>query len=161
MCQLLSWFFIASSDIRASEAAPGFRKTQALSKIAESQIHQLELQQRVHRMQSPHCCLPSPKPLASCRRFLLEWLSYLHRYIPVGLLDVVPQKLHWRAPAYVGRSDLETLLSSDSAADWVRISEILLGPAPPSFSFTPKHKSNAYSTNASQLQAEAEGEENG
>ena len=31
---------------------------------------------------------------------------------------MVPQRLHWRAPAYVGRSDLEALLASDSAADW-------------------------------------------
>ena len=42
------------------------------------------------------------------------------RYCPVALLEVVPQRLHWRAPAYVGRSDLETLLASDRAADWVR-----------------------------------------
>ena len=38
----------------------------------------------------------------------------------MALLEVVPQRLHWRAPAYVGRSDLETLLASDRAADWVR-----------------------------------------
>jgi len=25
------------------------------------------------------------------RKFLLEWLSYLHRYIPMGLLDILPQ----------------------------------------------------------------------
>ena len=42
------------------------------------------------------------------------------RYCPVALLEVVPQRLHWRAPAYVGRSDLETLLASERAADWVR-----------------------------------------
>ncbi|GBG79463.1 hypothetical protein CBR_g29609 [Chara braunii] len=78
------------------------------------------------------------------RRFLLEWLSFLHRYIPVGLLERVPQKMAWRPPAYYGRNDLETLMASDSAADWVRISELLLGPAPEYFTFTPKHKSNAY-----------------
>lgn len=53
------------------------------------------------------------------RRFLLEWLSYTCRYIPVGLLDVVPQQLNWRPPTYMGRDDLETLMASDSAADWV------------------------------------------
>lgn len=39
--------------------------------------------------------------------------------------------MHWRPPAFVGRSDLETLLASDNAADWMAISEMLLGPAPP------------------------------
>lgn len=53
------------------------------------------------------------------RRFLLEWLSYTFRYIPVGLLDVIPQRLNWRPPCYIGRDDLETLMASDSAADWV------------------------------------------
>jgi hypothetical protein len=53
------------------------------------------------------------------RRFLLEWLSYTCRYIPVGLLEVVPQRINWRPPSYYGRDDLETLMASDSAADWV------------------------------------------
>lgn len=52
------------------------------------------------------------------RRFLLEWLSFLHRYVPVALLEVVPQRLNWRPPAFVGRSDLETWLASDNPADW-------------------------------------------
>lgn len=55
------------------------------------------------------------------RHFLLEWLSYTYRYIPVGLLDVIPQRLNWRPPSYFGRNDLETLMASDSAADWVNI----------------------------------------
>ncbi|KAK8957689.1 tRNA-dihydrouridine(47) synthase [NAD(P)(+)]-like [Platanthera zijinensis] len=78
------------------------------------------------------------------RHFLLEWLSYTYRYIPVGLLDVIPQRLNWRPPSYFGRDDLETLMASDSAADWVRISEMLLGKVPENFTFAPKHKSNAY-----------------
>ncbi len=49
------------------------------------------------------------------RRFLLEWMSFLHRYVPVGLLEVTPQRLNQRPPLFVGRSDLETLLASDNA----------------------------------------------
>lgn len=84
------------------------------------------------------------KGVETTRHFFLEWLSYYYRYIPVGLLDVVPQRINWRLPSYFGRNDLESLMASDSAADWVRISEMLLGPAPAGFTFTPKHKSNAY-----------------
>ncbi|XP_019415334.1 PREDICTED: tRNA-dihydrouridine(47) synthase [NAD(P)(+)]-like isoform X3 [Lupinus angustifolius] len=84
------------------------------------------------------------KGVETTRRFLLEWLSYTCRYVPVGLLDVVPQRMNWRPPSYYGRDDLETLMASDSAADWVRISEMLLGKVPEGFTFAPKHKSNAY-----------------
>ncbi|XP_065002675.1 tRNA-dihydrouridine(47) synthase [NAD(P)(+)]-like [Musa acuminata AAA Group] len=84
------------------------------------------------------------KGVETTRHFLLEWLSYTYRYIPLGLLDVVPQRLNWRPPSYYGRDDLETLMASDSAADWIRISEMLLGKVPEGFTFTPKHKSNAY-----------------
>ncbi|XP_022096867.1 tRNA-dihydrouridine(47) synthase [NAD(P)(+)]-like [Acanthaster planci] len=79
------------------------------------------------------------------RRFLLEWLSFLHRYIPVGILERLPQKIQERPPYYVGRSDLETLFSSTNCADWVKISEMLLGPVPDGFQFLPKHKANSYS----------------
>ncbi|KAA8546049.1 hypothetical protein F0562_020500 [Nyssa sinensis] len=84
------------------------------------------------------------KGVETTRHFLLEWLSYTYRYIPVGLLDVNPQRLNWRSPSYFGRDDLETLMASDSAADWIRISEMLLGKVPAGFTFAPKHKSNAY-----------------
>ncbi|TVT96686.1 hypothetical protein EJB05_58085 [Eragrostis curvula] len=84
------------------------------------------------------------KGVETTRHFLLEWLSYTCRYIPVGLLDVIPQRLNWRPPSYCGRDDLETMMASDSAADWIRISEMLLGKVPEGFKFAPKHKSNAY-----------------
>uniref|UniRef100_Q1RLG4 tRNA-dihydrouridine(47) synthase [NAD(P)(+)] n=1 Tax=Ciona intestinalis TaxID=7719 RepID=Q1RLG4_CIOIN len=78
------------------------------------------------------------------RRFLLEWLSFLHRYIPVGLLERLPQRINERPPYYVGRNDLETLMGSANSNDWVKISEMLLGKVPDSFQFLPKHKANSY-----------------
>ncbi|GBF87291.1 tRNA-dihydrouridine synthase [Raphidocelis subcapitata] len=91
------------------------------------------------------------------RRFLLEWLSFTHRYVPVGLLEVLPQQMSWRPPSFVGRNDLETLLGSESAADWVRISEMLLGRVPPGFSFAPKHRSNATTLSAADAGLLAQG----
>ncbi|PIK35899.1 tRNA-dihydrouridine synthase 3-like [Apostichopus japonicus] len=78
------------------------------------------------------------------RRFLLEWLSFLYRYIPVGLLERLPQKINERPPFYFGRNDLETLMSSNKCEDWIKISEMLLGPVPDDFLFLPKHKANSY-----------------
>ncbi|PIA13324.1 FMN-linked oxidoreductase [Coemansia reversa NRRL 1564] len=82
--------------------------------------------------------------IANTRRYLLEWQSFLHRYIPAGLLEVLPQKMNERPPPYYGRNDLETLMASPSPKDWIKISEMVLGPAPDGFTFIPKHKSNAY-----------------
>lgn len=88
------------------------------------------------------------------RRFLCEWLSFLCRYVPVGLLERPPQRINERPPYYEGRDELETLMASDSAVDWIRISEMLLGPAGDKFRFTPKHKSNAYATGGSLAEAD-------
>jgi tRNA-dihydrouridine synthase 3 len=77
------------------------------------------------------------------RRFLLEWLSFLCRYVPSGLVERT-QKMQQRPPQYFGRCDMETLMASTNPQDWVRITELLLGPVPSDFHFSPKHKSNGY-----------------
>lgn len=79
-------------------------------------------------------------------RYFLELCSFTHRYIPPALLERLPQRVNWRPPAFVGRSDLETLLGSPNVNSWITLSEMLLGPVPDHFKFVPKHKSNAYET---------------
>ncbi|KAI1465491.1 FMN-linked oxidoreductase [Daldinia caldariorum] len=86
--------------------------------------------------------------LGFTRRFLLEWLSFTHRYVPIGILEHLPPSLNDRPPRYKGRNELETLLASDNYKDWIKISEMFLGPAHPSFKFQPKHKSNSYEIEA-------------
>lgn len=90
------------------------------------------------------------------RKFLLEWLSFLYRYVPIGLVerpDFVVRMCH-RAPFFRGRDELETLLGSHRSNDWVRITEMLLGKAPEGFSFRPRHKSNAWGEGKVTLEAE-------
>ncbi|EIW53580.1 zinc finger dihydrouridine synthase [Trametes versicolor FP-101664 SS1] len=84
------------------------------------------------------------------RRYLCEALSFQYRYIPIGLLETLPSRINDRAPAFKGRDELETLLASPDSRDWMKISEMFLGPAPESWTFTPKHKSNAFGTEESQ-----------
>ncbi|MEQ2161688.1 tRNA-dihydrouridine(47) synthase [NAD(P)(+)]-like protein, partial [Goodea atripinnis] len=55
------------------------------------------------------------------RNFMLEWLSFMCRYIPVGLLERVPQKINERPPYYMGRDYLESLMASQNVEDWIRI----------------------------------------
>lgn len=75
---------------------------------------------------------------------MLEWLSFTCRYVPIGLLEVQSAQINWRPKPYIGRSDLETKLASNNAKDWIELTEMLLCKVPDTFSFTPKHKSNAY-----------------
>jgi tRNA-dihydrouridine synthase 3 len=97
------------------------------------------------------------------RRFLCEWLSFAHRYVPVGLLErwedvqqspaIIPgatgpyqgfQRMNDRPPYFMGRDELETLMGSTDSRDWVKLTELVLGTAPESFKFIPKHRSNSY-----------------
>lgn len=55
------------------------------------------------------------------RRFLLEYLSFAHRYVPIGLLEHLPPRLNDRPPAYQGRDEMETLMISDNYRDWIKI----------------------------------------
>lgn len=80
----------------------------------------------------------------NARRYLCEFLSFFHRYIPYGILERVPAKLNQRPPVWKGRDELETLLGSTDYKDWIKITEMFLGPASDSFMFQPKHKSNSY-----------------
>ncbi|KAI9513479.1 zinc finger dihydrouridine synthase [Russula earlei] len=84
------------------------------------------------------------------RRYLCEALSFQYRYVPIGLLECLPPRINDRAPLFCGRDELETLLASGDSRDWVKISEIFLGPAPESWTFTPKHKSNAHGSEEGQ-----------
>lgn len=59
--------------------------------------------------------------VGTTRKFLLEWLSFACRYVPVGLLEHLPPSLQDRPPAYRGRNEMETLLASDNYLDWVKI----------------------------------------
>lgn len=49
------------------------------------------------------------------------WPPPARRYVPVGLLERLPQRINERPPYYLGRDYLETLMASQRAADWIRI----------------------------------------
>ncbi len=59
--------------------------------------------------------------VGTTRRFLLEWLSFACRYVPVGILEYLPPSLQDRPPAWRGRNELETLLGSGDYRDWIKI----------------------------------------
>jgi len=79
------------------------------------------------------------------RRYVCESLSFLHRYIPIGLLERLPGRMNERAPAFRGRDELETLLASADSKKWVEISGMFLGAPPENWEFQPKHRSNGVS----------------
>ncbi|CCF56021.1 hypothetical protein KAFR_0A05860 [Kazachstania africana CBS 2517] len=82
--------------------------------------------------------------ISQCRRFFCEFMSFFHRYIPMGICERYPVKLNERPPNWIGRDDTETLLGSTDVSDWIKLSEVFFGPVDDSFVFTPKHKSNSY-----------------
>lgn len=78
-------------------------------------------------------------------------------------MPVKPQCMHWQTASRLYKVTLcdVLLVCSDNAADWVRISEMLLGPTPVNFSFAPKHKSNAYARSETEMAQDNNDQENG
>ncbi len=74
------------------------------------------------------------------RRFLCEFMSFFTRYIPSGI--IADNVLRHQPIKWNGRDEMEQLLASRKAKDWVTISERFLGKAPETFTFVPKHKSS-------------------
>ena len=44
--------------------------------------------------------------LIMTHRFLLEWISFLCRYVPVGIIEGLNQTMNKRPPPYFGRNEL-------------------------------------------------------
>lgn len=82
--------------------------------------------------------------ISQCRRFFCEFMSFFHRYLPVGILERVPVQINERAPNWRGRNELESLLGSSQVDDWIKLSEMFFGKTDENFVFTPKHKSNSF-----------------
>lgn len=82
--------------------------------------------------------------IAQCRRYFCDFMSFFHRYVPMGICERYPVKLNERPPQWKGRDEIETMLGSLDSNDWIKLSEKFLGPVEANFNFTPKHKSNSY-----------------
>ncbi|SCU77724.1 LAMI_0A02124g1_1 [Lachancea mirantina] len=82
--------------------------------------------------------------ISQCRRFFCEFMSFFHRYVPMGICARYPVLLNERPPNWRGRDELETRLGSTDVKDWIKLSELFFGPSDETFVFTPKHKSNSF-----------------
>lgn len=89
--------------------------------------------------------------IETTRKYLLEWMCFTCRYPPIGIferagerMDELRPRMNHRIPNTVGRDPLEMTLASRDPKNWVRISELLLGPTPTDYKFMPKHVSNAW-----------------
>lgn len=86
--------------------------------------------------------------ISQCRRFFCEFMSFFHRYVPMGICERYPVQLNERPPNWRGRDELETLLGSADAKDWIKLSDMFFDKAGEDFVFTPKHKSSSYNASS-------------
>ncbi|AJV77666.1 Dus3p [Saccharomyces cerevisiae YJM453] len=82
--------------------------------------------------------------ISQCRRFFCEFMSFFHRYVPMGICERYPVKLNERPPNWCGRDELETLMGSTDVNDWIKLSDLFFGKTDENFVFVPKHKSSSY-----------------
>ncbi|SCU98493.1 LADA_0H13366g1_1 [Lachancea dasiensis] len=82
--------------------------------------------------------------ISQSRRFFCEFMSFFHRYVPMGICERFPVLLNERPPNWKGRNDLETLMGSNDVSDWIKLSEMFFGKTDENFVFLPKHKSNSF-----------------
>ncbi|ODM97729.1 tRNA-dihydrouridine(47) synthase [NAD(P)(+)]-like [Orchesella cincta] len=120
-----------------------FQEIKEQRHIDMTSTHRMEILQKFVNYGLDHWGSDS-QGVTTTRRFFLEFQSFFHRYIPYGILEDPPQKVNQRPPRYVGRDEMETLLCSGNAADWIKLSEIFLGSVPSDFVFVPKHKASSW-----------------
>lgn len=60
-------------------------------------------------------------PVCLCEFTYDKDLIEMSSYIPAGLLEVLPQRINERAPPFRGRDELEDLMASPRASDWVKL----------------------------------------
>ena len=78
------------------------------------------------------------------REFLCHHLTFMSRYVPVHCCVETNQEISIKArndASMCYRDDMEKLLTSDNYEDYIKVTEMFLGPAPKEFVFVPKHKS--------------------
>lgn len=120
-----------------------FEEVDAQQHLDKSSSERLEILKRYAQFAMEHWGTDE-YGISQCRRFFCEFMSFFHRYIPMGICERYPVQLNERPPNWKGRDELETRLGSTSADEWVKLSELFFGKTDENFVFLPKHKSNSF-----------------
>lgn len=120
-----------------------FEEVEAQQHLDKSSTERLEILRQYAQFAMDHWGTDE-YGISLCRRFFCEFMSFFHRYIPMGICERYPVQLNERPPQWRGRDDLETQLGSTDVRDWIKLSELFFGKTDDNFAFLPKHKSNSY-----------------